>query len=149
MISCLSKKHKVVVGGLVVFMLVFVGCEKAPVKPANINPNDVCYYCKSPIENVIFAAEFVTKDGFVRKFDDIGCLIANARKIGKKNIVAVYVMDVSTKTWLPGNEAQLVRSDKLLTPKKGGIVAFQDPSKAQSLATRSQGELLKVEDLLK
>ena len=59
-------------------------CEKAPVKPSNITSNDVCFHCKSPITDVTFAAELVANNGFPRKFDDISCLIADAKKLGKK-----------------------------------------------------------------
>lgn len=131
-----------------IFLL--AACEKPPVKPSSINTNgDVCFYCKSPIADVRFAAEFVTNDGFVRKFDDIGCLIANARRVGKKNIQAFFAMDVQSKVWLPAEQAHFVRSDKLRTPQKGGIIAFQDLATAQNFASRYQAELVKLEDLVK
>ena len=128
--------------------LVLSGCEKTPVKPVNITANDVCFYCKTPIQNVVFAAEFVTNNGFVRKFDDIGCFIANAKKVGKKNIVAFYATDAQSKGLFPAEQLQLVRSDKLATPQKGGIVALQDPAQAKAVAARYQGEILKFSDLI-
>lgn len=139
-----------VFGGLL-FCSILIGaaCEKAPVKPVNIGPNDVCFYCKSPIADVAFAAEFITKDGFVRKFDDFSCLIANAKKLGKKNIRAFYAMDVLSKTWSPVEQLQFVRSDKIRTPRSGGIVAFQDASKAKGVAARYQAELVRFDDIVK
>ncbi len=132
-------------------ILISTACEKAPVKPANIGPNDVCFYCKSPIAQgeVAFAAEFVTKDGFVRKFDDIGCLVANARKVGRKNIIAFYAMDLVSRTWSPAEQLQFVRSHKIPTPRKGGIVAFRDPAMAKQTASRFQAELVNLDDILK
>jgi nitrous oxide reductase accessory protein NosL len=128
--------------------LILCGCEKAPVKPASISSNDVCFYCKSPITDVGFAAEFVTSTGFVRKFDDLSCLVANAKKVGKKNIVAFYVMDVQSKTFFPVEQMQFVRSDKIRTPRNGRVVALQDASQAKAVAARYQGEIVKFADLL-
>jgi nitrous oxide reductase accessory protein NosL len=130
-------------------MLIVCGCETTPVKPVNIGSNDACFYCKSPITDVAFAAEFVTTTGFVRKFDDISCLIANARKVGRKNIVAFYAVDVQSKTFFPVEQLQFVRSDKLRTPRNGRIVALRDPAQAKAVAARYQGEILKFDDLLK
>jgi nitrous oxide reductase accessory protein NosL len=138
------------VGGVLFSMVLLgAGCENAPVKPVSIGPNDVCFYCKSPITDLAFAAEFITKDGFVRKFDDIGCLVANVRKVGRKNIQAFYVMDALSKTWLSAQEAQFIRSDKIRTPKNGGIIAFRDASKAQQMASRYQAEIIPFEDIVK
>jgi len=130
--------------------MLVAGCGgDSAAKPVSITPNDVCFYCKSPINDVAFAAEFITKTGFVRKFDDIGCLVANARKVGKKNILAFYAMDAQSKTFFPADQVQYVRSDKLRTPRNGGIVAIQDPVQAKNLAARYQGELVKFDDLVK
>lgn len=134
---------------LLCLVLIGSGCGNTSVKPVDISANDVCFYCKSPIIDVAYAGEFVTKTGFVRKFDDIGCLAANARKVGKKNILAFYVMDVRSKTWFPADQMQFVRSDKIGTPRNGGIVAFQDAAQAQQIASRFQGELIKFEDIVK
>jgi nitrous oxide reductase accessory protein NosL len=139
------------VSGALLLCAILIGgaCEKAPVKPVDITANDVCFYCKSPITEVAFAAEFVTRSGFVRKFDDIGCLIADAKKVGKSNIQAFYAMDVFSKKWFPAEQVQFVRSDKLRTPRKGGIVAVQDATKAQQLAARYQAEVVKLDDIVK
>ena len=141
-----------VFGGLL-FCTILIGsaCEKGPVKPVSIKPNDICFYCKSPLDEqtLAFAAEFITKDGFVRKFDDIGCLVANARKVGRKNIQSFYAMDIVSKTLLPAEQLQFVRSDKIRTPKNGGTVAFQDASRAKEVASRFQTQVLTLDDILK
>jgi nitrous oxide reductase accessory protein NosL len=134
---------------LVCTILILCGCSKTHLKPASITQNDVCFYCKAPITEVAFAAEFVTSTGFVRKFDDIGCLIANARKVGKRNIEVFYAADAQSKTFFPANELQFVRSDKLRTPRNGHIVALKDPAQAKAVAARYQGEIVKFDDLLK
>jgi copper chaperone NosL len=129
--------------------MLFVGCRKPPVMPVDINSDDSCYFCKSPIAEPEFAAEFLTADGSVYKFDDIACMIASARVEGKKNIKSFYVMDAQSRTWAPAEQAQFVRSDKLRTPKNGGLVAFKDAAKARDLASRYQAELVKFDDLVK
>ena len=117
--------------------------------PENISSDDVCYFCKSPITEPEFAAEFLTTGGSVYKFDDMACLIASARVTGKENIKSIYVMDADSKTWAPAEKMQFVRSDKLRTPKNGGLVAFKDASKARDLASRYQADLVKLDDLVK
>ena len=130
-------------------VLVLAGCTKAPVKPSEITQSDVCFHCKSPITDVAFAAEFITKDGFVRKFDDVACLIAHARKVGKNNIVAFYGIDAPSKKLFPVEELQFVRSDKLRTPQIGGMAAFTDQAKADEFVTRFQAEKIKLDDLIR
>jgi len=130
--------------------LLFVGaCGRTPVKPSNITSDDVCFHCKSPISDVTFAAEFVASNGFARKFDDFTCLIADARKLGKKNILAIYAVDAQSKKLFPIEEVQLVHSDKLRTPQNGGIVAFKDPEKARDFVARFHAEEVKLDDFLR
>jgi hypothetical protein len=143
--------EKRIVGWTGFFLCLFLsaGCKESPVKPANISANDVCYHCRAPIANPAFAAELVTKDGFVRKFDDLACLIANARKIGKKNIKTFFVIDAQSKNWLVAEAAYFVRSEKFRTPQNGGIVAYGDIAQAQALASRYQAQLARFDELLK
>jgi copper chaperone NosL len=143
------KRTEFIVGAFLVFVLTLAGCWKSPVMPENINSDDACYFCKSPIAEPEYAAEFLTASGSVHKFDDMVCLIASARVTGKDNIKSIYVMAADLKTWAPAEQVTFVRSDKLRTPKNGGLIAFKDPSKAQDLASRYQAELVKLDDLIK
>jgi copper chaperone NosL len=135
--------------GLLVWVLIFAGCHKAATSPESIGADDICYFCKSSINEPAFAAELITRSGSLYKFDDVACLIASTKIMGKESIKSFYVMDDQTKTWLPAEQAQFVHSDKLRTPRGGGFIAFKDTSKAQDLASRFQAELLKFDDLLK
>jgi copper chaperone NosL len=143
------KRMGFIVGAFLAFVLMIAGCRKSPVMPEDISSGDVCYFCKSPIAEPEFAAEFLTANGSVHKFDDMACLIASARVTGKDNIKSIYAMAADSKTWTPAEQAKFVRSDKLRTPKNGGLIAFKDSSKAQDLASRYQAELLKLDDLIK
>jgi hypothetical protein len=147
-----SQCRKLVLGSMLFCVLVIAGgCKEAPLKPVNISSNDVCYYCKGPFDlsQERYAAEMIAKDGFVRKFDDIACLVANAKKVGLKNIKVIYAVDLQTKTWLPADQLQFVRSDRIATPKNGGIVAIRDIEQAKQIASKTNGELVQLSDLIK
>jgi len=137
------------IGSLLCVFVLATGCEKTPVKPVDITTNDLCFHCKAPISEIAFAAEFITKDGFVRKFDDMACMLEHARKIGKKNILGFYAIDAQTRKLYPVEEVQFVRSDKIRTPHNGGIVAYKDPAKADDIAARFKAEKVTLDDLMK
>jgi hypothetical protein len=148
--------RRLVLGSILLCALVMVGgCKQAPLKPVSISSSDICYYCKSPFNlNLdksaeLYAAEMIAKDGFVRKFDDVACLIANAKKVGMNNIKAIYAVDFPTRTWLPAEQLHFVRSDMIQTPKNGGFVAFKDAEAAKSFASQYKGELVQLSDLIK
>ena len=129
--------------------LILGACQKPAAKPLEIAQNDLCFRCKAPIAEKQYAAEFATKDGFVRKFDDISCMVDHAKgKVGVRNISAYFVADYGTKEWLKGEEATFVRSEKFKTPMNGGILAFKDKAKAQGLAKNYQAAVLTLNDLL-
>jgi|SRR5262245_6555334 len=132
-------------------VLVFLGAcsEAAPPKPVDITAGDICTYCKKPIADPRFAAEFATRDGFVRKFDDIGCMIEHSKK-GKRNaIAAFFTVDYDKKNWMKAEDMSYLRSKNLKTPNGSGIAAFADRSRAQALATQFQGEAVGFDDLMK
>jgi hypothetical protein len=146
------QRRKFAVGSLLFSALIIMsGCSEAPLKPASIGPNDVCYYCKEAIneKEMIYAAEFIAKDGFVRKFDDIGCLVKMANKVGSKKIKVIYAVDIISRNWFPSDQLQFVRSDKIRTPRNGGIVAFKDVEEAKKRTAQFQPEFIKLSDLIK
>ena len=135
---------------LALLALLLPGCSKEPVKPVDLTADDLCSYCKGVIAEKQYAAEFISKDGFVRKFDDITCMVQHAKgKVKPQNIEVYYIVDFPTQKWVPASEAKFVKSDKFKTPKDGGILAFQDPAKAQALASQYQAQLLSFDELMK
>ena len=141
---------KLVLGSLITcVVLVLAACQQAELKPMDIAENDTCFRCKGVIIDKHYAAELITKDGFMRKFDDIGCMLEHAKgKIGTSNIVAYYAMDFPTQTWVKAEEAHFVKSDKFNTPRNGGILAFKDQAQAQALATQYQAQLVAFKELI-
>lgn len=132
-----------------VALLLLAGCGERTVKPSKIANNDSCAHCKTPINNVGFSAEFVTKTGFPRKFDDIACLIAYAKKVGRKNIIAYYMTDYPSQQLLPVEQVSLVRCDQFRTPQNGRIIAYQDAAKAKDVVARYQAEIVTIDDLIR
>jgi copper chaperone NosL len=141
---------RIFTAGLLLFATIFFcSCGQKPVQPVQIEANDICFHCKSPVSDVAFSAEFITKDGEVRKFDDIGCLIASARKTGRNNIRVFFARDIMSRSWFPAEQLQFVRSATIPTPHKTGLIAFKDAAKARQIASRYQAELTRLEDMLK
>jgi nitrous oxide reductase accessory protein NosL len=139
-----------VLTGLLVFaLLAFSACQKPETKPVDIATGDTCVRCKSPITEKQFAAEFVTRDGFVRKFDDVSCMIEHAAKVGKNNIAAYYVADFPSQKWINAQEANFVQSDQISTPRNSGILAFKDTAHAKALASQYQAKQVTFADLIK
>ena len=68
--------------------IALVACQQPIYKPVEIAQNDVCFRCKAPIVEKQYAAEFATKDRFVRKFDDIACMADYAQNKMKRTISA-------------------------------------------------------------
>ena len=145
-----SKGLEFALAGLLVGALVLLSaCQKTEIKPVDIVTGDTCVRCKAPITEKHFVAEFVTKDRFVRKFDDISCMAQHAAKVGKNNISAYYVADFPSQKWLKAEEAHFVQSDQISTPKNSGILAFKDEVQAKALASQYQAKLLSFSDILK
>jgi len=135
---------------LALSVVLLAGCQKAPLKPVDLVTDDLCSYCKGVIVEKQYAGEFITRDGFVRKFDDISCMVKHAKeKVKPQNIAAYYVMDFPTQKWVSTQDVKFVRSDKFTTPKNGGILAFQDAGQAQKLASQYQAQILSFDELLK
>jgi copper chaperone NosL len=135
---------------LVLASLALFGCQKEPLKPVDIGKDELCTSCRSIILEKRYAAEFITKDGFVRKFDDISCMVQHAKsKVKKENIAAFFMVDFPSQQWMAAQEAKCVKSDKFKTPRDGGILAFKDAAKAQALASQYQAQVLSFDDLMK
>ena len=83
------------------------------------------------------------------KFDDIGCLRDYLKaKTNRSQIAAYFVVDFDSRQWIKAEVAYFVRSPEFKTPMSGGILAFQDKSKAEDAVARHQGRLFRFANLL-
>jgi len=140
---------------LVLFFLVLPGCRgsKNP-EPVDIYPEeDVCETCRMLITDQRFAAEFITKKGKVKKFDDPICMIRYfdlSRKlhlgITPDDVVAYFVKDYYDKTWINVKKATFVRAN-IVTVMGFGVACFRDRGKAVAFAKEHNGTILKFDDL--
>ncbi len=145
-----ERSRRLVIGGLLACAFIALSaCQKVDPKPVDIANGDLCLRCKMAITEKQYAAEFVTKDGFVRKFDDLGCMLQHAQGKGfKGNILAYFTVDYPSKQWMKAEEGNYVKSEKFQTPMNGGILAFKDKSAAEKLAANYQAQLLTFNQLL-
>jgi copper chaperone NosL len=134
-------------GGLLLCVLLLAACGGVSLEPVALSPEDMCAHCKMAIAEKQYAAEFITKDGDVLKFDDLSCLASYvAARKNREQIAVVYVMDFETKQWLKAEEAVFAQAANFRTPMSGGIAAFKDKVRAEAVA--QQGRLLSFEEVL-
>jgi copper chaperone NosL len=107
-----------------------LGCNPAGPKPVEIYPEDNCSHCRMAISDQSFAAEIITSQNEVFKFDDIGCMDEFKRTSVDLTISAAFVKNYDTKQWLPIEKSVIVKTD-IQTPMGSGKVAFPDSSRAR------------------
>lgn len=148
-----GKPHPIGMPGTIVAacLLTFLlsGCGAGEVAPVDIGQHELCARCKSLIAEKQYAAEFITRDGFVRKFDDLSCMVEHASRVKRNSIAAFYAMDYSSQQWVKGEDARFVRSDKFQTPQNGGMLAFKNHGQAQALAGQYKAEVLSLDEILR
>lgn len=129
-------------------ILLFAACQSAALKPVELLPEEMCAFCKMALSEKKYAAEFITRDGDVFKFDDLGCMADYiAGKRNRDQIAAFFVVDFESKEWLNAETAHFVSSATFQTPMSGGIVAFRDRSRAEAAAV-SGGRLLSFAEVI-
>ncbi len=130
------------------FTFLLAACGQPEIVPVAIHPEDVCASCKMAISEKRFAAEFITKDGDARKFDDIGCLLDYLKNKADLNQIAAYfAADDESKKWLQAESAHFVKSAELATPMGGNIAAFESQDKAKEAAAKFKGEHVSFTEL--
>ncbi len=133
----------------VFFLLAFAACREAEIKPVDIAAEDVCTHCKMAISEKQFASELITPDGDALKFDDIGCMRDYLKEKPDTKIAAYFFIEYDTKQWIKGTDASFAKSDQITSPMSGGIIAFQDKTKAEAAATKYKGKTLSFTELVK
>ena len=110
-------------------ILVLGSCSAPEIKPVDIYPEDMCAFCKMAFSDQRFAAEIVTHQSEVFKFDDIGCMDHFLTRTPQPSVIAVFYKDFDTRLWLSANRATVVNTD-IPTPMGSGKVAFGDAGRA-------------------
>ena len=136
----MDRRNIPVVKSLVLLFLFLDACGPSEIRPIDIFPEDMCSQCRMAFSDPQFAAEIITDQQEVFKFDDIGCMVKFRTKRPGVKAVAIFLKDYDTKEWIPFERATLVETT-LDTPMGSGIVAFADPAKAGEFKkSHSSGE---------
>jgi copper chaperone NosL len=141
-------------GILMVLLAVISGCQNNTMEPVEINPEiDVCEVCNMGIAHEHFAAEVVTKDGDIHKFDDIGCMeefLQLDTSLNEEGAAEKYVRDTETGEWLELKKAYHAYHPEFWTPMANGVVSFKDKESAEKYVDeQGMGEILDYQALLK
>ena len=90
---------------------------------------DVCEECSMIINEPRHAASYVLTDGTVRRFDDIGEMLAYDSK--HHEAVHVYwVHDFNTEEWIIADKSFFILNNAAKTPMGWGLLAFADEAGA-------------------
>jgi copper chaperone NosL len=145
----LMRRAALVAACLFVGASALANCQKPGIEPVALQPEDVCAHCKMSISEKRYAAELIDREGEARKFDDITCMVKFVKNPNNTTkAVAYFVMDFDERQWIKADNAHYVRSSELSTPMNGGIIAFNDKSKAEEASAKYHGKLLSFKDVL-
>lgn len=128
----------------VLMVVLSAGCQASPdldTPPPMQYGEEVCDQCRMIISEARFAAAYVTRQGVIRRFDDIGDLLAY-HATHAEDVAVFWVHDYSTHEWLKAKAAFFVVSERLHTPMGHGIVAFSERPRAAALAATTQGKVM-------
>jgi len=107
---------------------------------------DVCEECSMIISEPRHAASYVLADGTVRRFDDIGDMLAYDAA-HHEEVYTYWVHDYNTEEWLIAGHASFVLSGGQDSPMGWGMLAFADKAAAEQYAAADGGTLVAWSDL--
>jgi copper chaperone NosL len=120
--------------------LALAACAGGPPEPVPIVlDEDACSHCRMAISEREYAAELVTREGQVERFDDIGCLAAWLREHGRPAGAAAFVTDYRSGEWLAAEAAVYVAAPALPTPMGSGLAAFAERAAAEAASAELGG----------
>jgi len=133
---------------VLIFAIFLAACAQKPADPVEIEPSDMCSYCKMAISEKRYAAEFIDKQGEAYKFDDLGCMkqFLQTKELGQDG-GNLFAIEYESRQWLPAQLASFVRSNQFKTPMSGGIVAIREKTRAEQLAQEIQGTVMTFAEL--
>lgn len=117
-----------------IFMaLILCSCTSSETKPTDIYPEDICSQCRMAISDQRFAAEIISDQNEVFKFDDLACMENFRNTSHNVKALGVFVKDYPSKSWIPLSRSIIVETD-LASPMGSGKVAFSDSAAAGKFA---------------
>jgi hypothetical protein len=135
----------------VVTLAAGAGCGVKADGPPHIEVDRTpCAHCGMLISETMFAAAFRAPGTEARAFDDIGCLVASAKREADPGGLRFWFHDATTGAWISGTDATFVKSERLRTPMNGGLVAYRDLPDARRAAAEYRGRVIAhLADLLR
>ncbi len=103
--------------------------------------DDRCDYCKMLVADPAFGSQLVSSTGKVFKFDSIECLTAyelvHENEVGE---VTRWLADINNPgSFLRGDQAIVVRGERLRSPMGLGLAAVASDQKARDLSAETNG----------
>jgi copper chaperone NosL len=112
--------------------------------PPEINyGRDICIECGMIIDDPRLAAAYHLDDGSEKIFDDLGGLIVNGRESGELSEADVWVSDFDNEVLIEARSAYFVPTLGVVSPMGHGILAFSDLSRAETMASELDGEVIR------
>ena len=128
---------------LLVTALFLVACGSAPnldEPPEILYGQDACEECSMIINEARFAASYVTTDGEVRRFDDIGNMLLYAHK-HQEDVHIYWVHDFNSEEWIDAQKAAIVLNPDLITPMAWSLAAFASEDDAEAYVAEFGGAI--------
>lgn len=136
---------------MLICSLLICACNREKIEPVDIAAEDMCATCRMAISEKRYAAELLSHDGDVFKFDDIGCMktYVSQNSIPRDpHLFVYYVTDYNSGKWVEGFEAYFVKSPEFKTPMSGQIAAFQNRAKAEEMALKYHSTVINFNQAL-
>ncbi|NOX37281.1 MAG: hypothetical protein GXO78_07075 [Calditrichaeota bacterium] len=107
---------------------------------------DPCDECYMLINEERFAAAYITQDGRVRRFDDIGCMLTFLKK-HPEAVATFWVVDYQTHMWVDATKAYFVKAKELKSPMGYGLIAVGNEAVAKEIAGKHNGTVFSFKGL--
>jgi copper chaperone NosL len=138
---------------LAALLLAASGCTSQlawPPEPAPVAlGEDACASCRMIVSDARFAAQERDRAGGTRFYDDVGCLLRDAKARGAAvDPAAVFVLRREGGGWVRATEALAVRSPRIVTPMGSGIAAFGARGAAEAEAKRVGAAVAPLADIV-
>ena len=127
--------------------LALAGCGEREIAPPEVVfGEDPCARCQMILNDERYAGAILVEDADGRRhdelFDDLNCLVEFEAELEGGKVVARWVRDASTRTWIHAESAFYVSSPDLHTPMASGVAAFAERGSAEAEQSRSGGDLI-------